>query len=290
MAFQAGFTEQSGSTLAHQAFVVAVKDMAVASGWEVVRHKTDSAEYELILKGPGYTGSEEIFVGLKTFQNVEADYYNLLAGVFLGYAPSEDFDHQPGAALKTIPCHNQRVDYWLTVNPQRIAFCCKVGTPVYTHGYLGKFLPYAMPHQYPYPCVCGGMHDGRAEIRFSDPINAMYLWGRKIDAYDKLVRKSPLACCTPGGWTNNLFAWPYLHRQVKQRLCFKMRDSGGVYHLLPIELCDEHNIYGSLDGLYYVCGFENAVENTVNVGGKNYIVLQDWSRTTHASYYAMEMI
>lgn len=288
MAFVGSFVEAAGGLLAHQAFVAAVKDMAVANGWELVRYSTED-EHELILKGPGYSGSDEIFCGLKTFQNADADIYNLLAGVFGGYAPSENFNGQPGAALKTIPCHNQRVDYWLAVNPQRIAFCCKVGTPVYTHGYIGKFLPYAMPHQYPYPCVCGGMYDGQALIRFSDPINAMYLTGEGGEYDDVLKRKSPLSVYTPGGWTNKVWVYPYLRGGEKQ-LDYVLRDNSGVQHLLPLEVYGPYDIYGHLDGLFYISGFDNVVENIVSAGGNSYIVLQDWSRTGHRDYYAMEMI
>ncbi len=290
MAFQSGTTQQSGNILAHHNFVGVVKDFAMVNGWELVRYNADDPEHELILKGPGYSGNDEIYIGLSTFQNQQKDYYNLLAGVFLGYAPSEGFEGQPGGKYKTIPCHNQQVTYWLSVTPRRIAFCCKVGSPVFTHGYLGEMLPYAMPHQYPYPCVCGGMYDGKEDLRYSDRKNAMYLCGAYIQDNNALFRKDPLSLYTPGGWENQVWVYPYLRRGSNHTdLDEAMRDTGGVYHLLPLEIYGMNGIYGHLEGLYYVSGFNNFAENIISAGGKNYLVLHDWSRTGHENYYAMEM-
>lgn len=61
------------------------------------------------------------------------------------YISANSFDSQPGAIISGVPAHNQRIDYWLTVNPQHITMTLKVGTPVYESCYVGEFLPYARP-------------------------------------------------------------------------------------------------------------------------------------------------
>ena len=108
-----GFVDNSGGVLAHYKMLAEIKALAESAGWQTLRYETGAADRELILKGKGYSGSEEIFVGVRTYQNADADYYNLLAGAFTGYVAGNSFDSQPGAALSGVPAHNQRVDYFL---------------------------------------------------------------------------------------------------------------------------------------------------------------------------------
>ena len=65
-----GFVDNSGGTLAHYKMLEKIRDVAVASGfWEVMRYNTAVDDRELILKGKGYTGTEEIYVGVRTYQS-----------------------------------------------------------------------------------------------------------------------------------------------------------------------------------------------------------------------------
>lgn len=283
MPHQIGYVDNSGGTLAHYKMLETIRDFASANGWTVLRYDTAPADRELILKGVGYTGEEEIFVGFRTYQDTSADYYNLLAGVFTGYVPGNTFDSQPGARLSGVPAHNNRIDYWLTLNPQRIALAMKVGTPVYESAYVGKCLPYARPSQYPYPVVCAGMLNGAAPQRFSDP-SADHSMGYRGN--------SPrLGLRTNDGWLSaHVYPWGNAAIAGDLSMGTQLRDTGDVYHLLPIELHDNSaNLWGALDGIHYISGFNNAVENTLVIGGITFVVLQDVARTGHTDYYAMRM-
>jgi hypothetical protein len=85
--------------------------------------------------------------------------------------------------------------------------------------------------------------------------------------------------CWP--WNNGLLAGS----------TYQMRESPtDHYPLLPVTLNDSTpNIYGELDGIYFVSGFNNAVENTITIGGDTYLVVQDVWRTSHIDYYAMKL-
>jgi len=261
-------------------FTVLVTQGAAAAAdaeWEVLRYDDVSTNHELILKGSGLSRTEEIFVGFRTYHDASADYYNLLAGVFTGYVAGNSFDTQPGARLSGVPAHNQRIDYWLTFNGQRIALAMKVGTPVYESCYVGKMLPYGRPSQYPYPVVCGGMLSGAAATRFSDTTHSGYFKGNKAAL---------------GLRTNDAWQQPYCYPWQNSALASttKLRDTGGVYPLLPVELNDNSaNLWGALDGIYYISGFDNAVENTLSIGAENYVVIQDVWRTGFTDYYAMRL-
>jgi hypothetical protein len=265
-----------------------VRGAAAVAGisYDILRYTTVDAEasgYELIMRAHGLTGLEDIYIGLRTYHNISADYYNLLAGVFTGYVPGNTFDTQPGASLAGVPAHNNRIDYWLSMNGQRIAMGMKVGTPVFEHFYLGKFLPYSRPSQYPYPVVCGGMLVGAAATRFSETTHDFYLRGNSASGRLR----------TPGGWIN-AFCYPwgnsYIAGTSSSGLSLQLRDTGTQYSLLPVELHDNSaNLYGQLDGIHYISGFNNAVENTLVIGGVNYVVMQSVNRTGHTDYYAMRL-
>jgi len=273
-----GFVDNSGDTLAHYKMLDKIREVAVASGfWTVMRYDTSIANRELILKGQGYSGTEEIYVGVRTYQDASADYYNLCVATFTGYVPSNTFDTQPGVRLSGVPAHNQRIDYWLTVNPQRIACCMKVGTPVYEHFYIGKFFPYARPSQYPYPVICGGMLNGAATTRFSDTSHSMPYKGNRVNL---------------GMRSNNGYiqAYSYPWQNLVLAGSTQLRDTGDFYPLLAVELNDNSSsIWGMLDGIYYISGFNNIVENTLHVDGFDFVIFQDVSRTGFSDYCAMRL-
>lgn len=281
MSHEISFVDNAGGTLAHYKMLERIKLLAEANGWVVLRYNTVPADRELILKGPGYSGAEDIFVGVRTYQDAGANYYNLCAAAFTGYVPGNSFDGQPGAILSGVPAHNTRIDYWLTINPQRIALAMKVGTPVYEHLYLGKMLPYARPTQFPYPIICGGMLSGAAATRFSDTSHSMPYKGARLNMRLRLNSGSwSQPECWP--WNNTYLAGSGSDGQTRQR------DTEDSYPGLPVVLSDAAGIYGELDGVRFISGFNNATENTVGAG-PDWIVFQDVARTGFTDYIALRM-
>ena len=172
MGHEISYVDNSSSEpfdLAHYNLLSRIEELVTASGegWTQMRYDTSGDNHELILKGEGLTGSEEIYVGFRTYQDAGADYYNIVAAAFTGYVSGDNFDDQPQALLSGVPAHNQRIDYWLSWNEQHIKMGLKVGTPVYESAYVGKFLPYARPSQFPYPIICGGMLNGTPATRYA---------------------------------------------------------------------------------------------------------------------------
>ena len=266
------------SQLAHYAMLEQIRDFAADNGWAVLRYDTAPDNRELILKGAGYSGEEEIFVGFRTYQNAAADYYNLCAAGFTGYVPGNPFDSQPGAMLSGIPCHNQRVDYWLTLNPKRIALGMKVGTPVYELGYAGKYLPYARPSQYPYPLAVGGMLNGTPATRFSDSGHSMPFRGGA----------NMRALFNDGVW-HQPDCWPYANPWLAGATT-QERDSNDNYALNTVVLSSSTlGDLGELDGVAHITGFNNATENTALISGETWVVLQDAWRTGFNDYVALRM-
>lgn len=284
MPHKIGFVDNTGQ-LAHYNMLQEIRDFCEDNGYEILRYDTVSANRQLIMKAPGLAGIDEIFFGFRTYQDSTADYYNFLAGVFTGYVSGNPFDNQPGARLSGVPAHNNRIDYWMTLNGQRLILAMKVGTPVYETAYIGKMLPYARPSQYPYPVVCSGMLVGAASIRFSDT-SANHSAGFKGGSARLGLRSNDTwinADCYP--WGNVTIAGT-----GQSAASLSLRDTGDIYHLFPIELHDSTaNLWGALDGVFYISGFNNAVENTVEIDDEEYIVIQDAFRTGPSDYFAIKL-
>lgn len=281
MAYEVGYVDNLGSEgLAHWQMLLKIKTFAEAHGWVTLRYTapTDGSNRELIMVGPGLSGDKQIYVGFRTYHNVANDYYNLSVAGFTGYVSSNAFSSQPGYVESGIPGHNQRIDYWLTVNGQRIAFGLKVGTPVYEHGYVGFFFPYASPAQYPYPMAVIGMLASTPATRFSDTTHSMGYKGAVANGAMRFV---------DGTYKNpSLLPWGYTTPAAGS---FKWRDTNGRYKPVRAAFYDVNGVYGELDGIYHITGFNNVVENTFTTGGKSYVVLQDVSRTGFNDYYALEL-
>lgn len=271
-----GFVNNGNGVLAHYNMLEKIRDVCVAEGWTVLRYDTVSANRELIMMAPGLSDTEQIYCGIFCYQDANNDYYNLAVATMKGYVAGNGFTQQPGISpISGVPAHNQRIDYWISVNKQRINVAMKVGTPVYCTFGIGKFFPYARPSQYPQPLIAAGMLVGTPPTRFSDP-NYSMPW--------KGSRNNLNLNFNDGAWKQ----WK-CHPFSNQVAAGLIRPFNSVYTLTPIQLHDDGNIYGQIDGIFHIIGFDNVVENTITVGGKNYVVLQDVGRTGFNDYIAMEL-
>lgn len=277
------FTINDGST------DFAIDDIftAIPGIWKVLRWDDGggdpAAGRELIMVGNGHSGTEEIFIGFRTYHSVASDYYNMSVAGFIGYVPGNSFVTQPGYRESGLPLHNQRIDYWLCANPQRVVAALKVGTPVYVHFYTGFFLPYATPTQYPYPMFVGAMfNSAQPATRYSDTNYTFPYRGYGSGATQNLALRF-----VDGSWRVT-YVYPISDNWYRSNAA--MNDTNGVYSLEPLVLFDSSpNVYGQLEGVYNITGFNNVVENTTTVDGVDYVVIQDVYRTGFNDYIALEL-
>lgn len=306
MAYAIDHVDNLGGGFAHQAMLVRIKAIAEANGWVTRRHINTGENHELILQGEGLSGEDEIFVGFRCYQAVASDYYNIAAAVMVGYVSDNPFEGQPGFIQSGVPANNNRIDYFMTVNAQRIALCMKVGTPVYEHCYVGKILPYARPGEFRSPLACIGMLNGASATRFSDTSHTMGYRGGRVNCRLRSQQ---------GTWLQP-DCWPWVNAAVAgtgaNASSQAVRPAAGIQPLLPIQLSDTTpNVYGLLDGMLFTTGFDSATENVLQQGGSNvdpqgkslvavvddivaaggraFVVLQDGSRNGFSDYVAMEM-
>jgi len=265
---------------------------------------------EKIWSAPG-GGADQIIVGVKTFFNVGADYYNWRLGGFLAFDAGLAFENQSGyvgvyggvpAASLVLNLWNSSIPYRFYASGRRAIILAKVST-VYVTAYVGFLSSYVSPGSWPYPLVVGGSMAFTPE---PGPTSASWRWsyaGAEMANFpiprglSSFPYESSLRVRIPSGaWigigraaaetrANFGKVWPY-----SNIASIDWRDNlGGGYMLLPIVLADgTPNVYGELDGVFALTGFGNGPENTVTIGGVVHYVVPNVFRADQADYFAIK--
>lgn len=240
----------------------------------------DRELHEIIWKAPGMSGTEEIFTGIKTYQSATSDYYNFSMGGFTGYIPLNSFETQAGSsAVMGCTLWNQAIDYWFVGNGQRVIVFIKI-LDVYESFYLGKYLPYATPNQYPYPLAVWASLPTASATRYD---STSLVSGFKGSRANFAIRAAD------GSWVNPDCS-PYNRTHQLRNTITLSTTTQGYYGLHSIVLSTSApNVYGELEGLYYISGFNNATENTIVYNSITYIVFRDRRSVGFNDYIAVRL-
>ena len=317
MKYAIGTITKSGGTDCHRQMIPIIKTLMESNSWVTQRYVTDE---EWIGKSQGLSGTEEIFLGVKAYESVNSDVYNMDVATFTGYIPQNTFETQPGIGRYGVFSHNNAITYYLSANAQMITGCLKVGTPVYSHFYIGKALAYARPTEYPAPLVVGGMVPGGELTRFSDPV-AEWPYHSPNNNTHLSIRNANGSYITPavdpftGGGSSGGSTFLKISSTAG---CVPVQ---GLYLNFPMIISDftfsqtveRRNVYGELQNVYGVSGFNNGPENVQQEGGSSvvdqsgmtplqavqaihavngraFVVLQNVARTRFCDFLAMEMV
>lgn len=270
----------------------------------------------ITLRGPGLTGTENIYCGLQAVESVGSDIYNIRFWGHPGFSATLDPRDQ---ALKSpdnyVLCWNQNMTYWIVANGRRWVLVVKVST-TYSSAYCGFFLPYATPSEYPYPMVVAGVSDLNARwssqsnrTRFmADPgYGTMFtyypdnVW-RRISNYDDGTGSfdEPLSGNLPGSIG---YMFPTQQEGYSTFQSPSARDVSanantcldGSYLLRDLTLVaaasgSPYNAFmGVLDGVYWVPGLGNSAENVITKGADDHLVVQNVFRTGFRDYMAVRL-
>lgn len=258
------------------------------------------------LKGRGLSGTEEIFLNLRLHQNIPSDWFTLAGQISTGYDASASVFNQPNGYLSYTPLWDDAMTYWFIANGQRVIVVAKVST-VYEMSYYGKYLPYALPGQYPYPVISSGP-TASVSRRWSDvtpnhrtlqaPGHGSALlavgnqWVQIQDRYDssgdttRSVSTAGYAHLTP---VAEQVYTPYTYTNQ-----FLSKNPDGTYNLFPyvifsLNAVGGSQVFGELDGVLWVTGNSNSSETIITVAGQDHLVVQNAFRTGDKDYCAVEL-
>jgi hypothetical protein len=275
-----------------------------AEVWQLLTSRNVAGEEERYLKAPGLAGTDEIYINITTLSNVGADRYNFRIRGAIAHNPAFTFNLQPGTSPDAfLLLWQNSIPYTLVASGRRFILVAKVST-VYSNAYAGFLIPYSTSAEYPYPLFVGG--SAYSDLRWSqtgyligspwDPsgpssspiFTQSSSWLRHYDGvwnpfqnyYDSSGSRGG-----PEGGSLNYNVWPWQFSDV-----FQAQNFNGEYSLLQSIVNSSYNngnLYGELQGVFFITGFGNAVENTITIAGKTYLVTQNMARTGRNDYAAI---
>jgi hypothetical protein len=276
---------------------------AAGEEWTVMRWTGGN---ELILRGQGLDGNQEIYVGMRGVFDVGTDYYNWETRGYTGYDGGMDFDLQPGVSdAAYLSLWNSTIPYWFVVNGQRIIVVAKVST-TYHLGYWGYWYPYGQPSAFPYPLLISASTGSRG-VRWSSNnethsnlTQAKYVagslsfagYGARFYAPDGAwypIGRYDLGASYAGGFAR---LWPFSRTNTVETLSEFDVNPDGSYPLIPSVLVQERpvtNLLGELDGIFATTGQGLATEDIIQVSGVDYLAVQNIFRTGRDDYVAVKL-
>lgn len=273
--------------------------VAAGQAWELIKQTAPvTDEIHVFLRGLGNAGTDQIFVGLRTYKNVAQDFFNVELFGGTGYLETQtQVSAMPGVSPSgvNVCMLNGSMPYWFIANGRRFTFVVKVST-VYESAYMGFLLPTGTPNEYPYPLVIGGSHSV-SNRRWSDNQTAAAN-GSFHRAF--FSPNGALKVRDKGGSWMNFQNYNYTSSEqsasVNNTTPFgdlKFHQTlGGTYVLYPVTLHSSSpslNVLGDFEGVFMVSGISNPSENIVQSGGVDHLVVQNTYRTDAGEYAAFKL-
>jgi hypothetical protein len=178
-----------------------------SNGWTQDRDTTwTGSQREVIIHGSG-GGSDAIYVGWRTFEDVGSTRYNWELHGMTGYDSGLDINQQVGinpgdhtsgtTAIQAgayLPLLSTSMDWYLSVTPYRIILSVKAGSGYY-QAYLGFINRFATSTEYPYPLCVAGSTDTYSHT----PATSQKMSGLTDPWTDGAIDAGPLHLLDAGG-------------------------------------------------------------------------------------------
>jgi hypothetical protein len=305
----------TGTATDYHDLLAAFKTYLLAQGWTIDDYAagaTITDPSHLYVTAPGNIGGQQPKMGILTDCNTVTNAYGWQIVAYPQYDAARLFGLQDNSSpLIHFNLWQNSIDYWFYVNDTRAIVVAKIGT-YYISMYMGFFLPYALPAEYPYPYFIGATYPtlqpynlNNAGMRsFCDPGDgaAYYMrrdsltWGKFANSYQEANSDD-----ASGGY-NGPVIWPF-------RSPFGDFDEATTYDLLhlfdymrppiggkmPMYQCQiidaqARVISGMLDGVFAAGGFNRISEQTLVEGGTTYRLFIQQNRNTPKGFFAVEEV
>lgn len=326
MAYETGTATSAADMYAKLISFLTTNADLVAAGqeWETVWDAPDVAPEnasDVVLRGPGLSGQDQVYVGLRLFQNVPLDSYAIECVGMTGILPEgQTFRDHANVTPNYVRCFldGGTFTYWITATGRRFVLVVKIST-IFECLYAGLFLPYATPVAYPYPLFIGGS-GGPANLGIS-PVNwrslsgnhISFMWGnfngltgsQTADStgwvlgpdaawrraantgVNTPVRFGPENTIAADGFGNRGSSYYLRPQDVMARMIDGLGGDRMMWPHQIVQVDPTYQIYGILDGCYRCQGVANAAENLISFDGKDHMVVQDTFRTAFNNYWAV---
>lgn len=180
--------------------------VAAQEAWQVVKTYASNGQPRVVLKGPGASATENIYVGLARTDTMDTDTKNIRIVGMTGFLPDAPAfnEHINVSPEVRIWLDGSPMKYWFVANGRRFIVVVNMST-VYQMAYAGFFLPYANPLAYPYPMFIGGSSntfDGSGAVtswRTQSSYHAIFPYGPYNSSSSATVARTNAYMLSPSG-------------------------------------------------------------------------------------------
>jgi len=282
-------------------FLTTNADLVTANqNWEVVTGPASGPlayTDEILFKGPGTAGNDEILVSTHVSFNAVSDYYNLGFAGYSSYNPGLPLEDQANRLQPRFTLlSNGSMPYWFVANGRRFLMVVRIGS-IYESAYCGFILPYHLPTTWDYPLLIGAtVSYERRTLRYSvvSGYHASFFNPAEDSTYIRL---------TDGIWTSisNLYqpsseSWLNVNNTSPWHQYFRIVNNAnaidGSAVLQPGEIAIKSPypaVLGAMQGVWYASGFGVTPENTVTVGGVTHVMIPNVHRVDINNYMALAL-
>ena len=304
---------------------VVVDGLGATELYTTMRYDTDYdavGGYELILKGVGTAGTDEIYTAIQTVEDGANDWYNWRIAGMTSYTAT-DLQYMPGLTqgrMARLLLWQNKIQYWCVANGRRFIVVAKVSS-VYEASYLGFALPYGLPTQFPYPLVVGGAacpSTTEANNRYSSTavdhrgFANPYASAAAVctaSTFDTTSDYSTLKVLQGTSWIriygktgstiqNTNIVWPYSCSEIEgvnphifsNDLRENVDGSYPVFPTVPMISSPSKHIVGELQGVFAVNGFGGiAAEDTFTIGAVTYVAFPILPNADANDFWALKL-
>lgn len=292
-------------------FLTADADL-VSAGENWTQVWSDSSD-EIVLEGPGMSGTDSVLIGMKYIEDVGAASAEIQLSGMQGYLSSAtSFDNHVNNQTeysRLLFSENLSMPYWFYATGRRFVVVVKVSTN-YESCYAGLFLPYCLPSEYPLPLFVGAVAregDDADDWRSTDEDHLTFtlgngyyldpsgLWNRCVygGINDGESGVSPFSVSPwrdswrPSGW--EIYRTEHFgYRTISENI---ISSYGGDYSLINKTLVRYFDtggvLIGDLDGVYHVPGVGMSAETAITIGADSATVFQNAFRTSKQNYFGV---
>lgn len=288
----------------------------IGQHWEVLRATpytgsqfgkvTLDTETELVIRGPGLSGSDTIYYGMvRSWSDANAGAWWTHYGI-AGYVPSVTMEEQPGlqgGQGGTHPIH----PFWSLAIPYVIIAsgrCFKLITRsniYYSQSYAGFYLPTSLPKYIGYPYLIGGTGDTRSTLWSALSQARSSFWNfcgpEASNGGGSCHRMNEAATWVPMlGYNENANSGNGGSRHTPNRcdpysqyMMYDLRSNlDGTVPLFQVQLSPNK---GFIDGVYAIPGRDGrSPEEIIDLGnGRRFLVTQNHHRSGFNDFCAFEL-
>ncbi|USL90030.1 hypothetical protein [Vibrio phage vB_VpaS_CHI] len=266
---------QAGTATSYRDLLSKIKSFAVANGWVAVRDTGSSYPREVTLTSTGVSGQEDVAVCFKEEETPASDRYNLAIKVST-QTGNIAFDQVTGAGARYLYLWNDPIPYHLFVSADRIMVVATVSTTAHT-AYMGNIKTF-----------CSVGHWFTHAGLFAEGSDSTWNWGNSSISNFMQINSSTRTLLY--GADGNIFTpnalWP---------LTDSFKDAGNYSKFNLVEMMIGHTsagthygFFGEFENVKYINGAGVAHLDNIEVNGKNYLVVQNYSRTGVNDFFAVE--